>query len=932
MRVVKRSLRDDAENGREREPAIPRLVGRDTECQKIVEAAKAAADGQCQRLWITGAPGTGKTALCEWAQDQMQSFSAVAGVCVEGESDLPLGVVLTIVHRLRSLVDELADPFRHRLLELVEGGGRGDLFALATSVLALVARAAEHRPVMLIVDDIQWIDSASATVLGFVMRRLDADAVLLLASSRSATVGLGMGTLAEVIEVGGLSGQAASDLLADSDVISPAVTGAIVLATGGVPLALKEVAAQLTDGQRQGVEPLPDPLPVGEHLLANYGTRLAPLEPRARLAVGVAAAAGSSLQSVPAALAALNLTAESLVPAEQANLLELTPLGPIFPHPLVRAAALASLSSGDRRMVHRALAGATPAPEERALHLVRSCTGPTEAIAEEIDAIAAELSERLGAVSAAGVWLEAARLSLPGPSRVRRLLRAGNELTLVGRVPEARQCFDEVIATSTDPLDRADAVAMWVWTRVHTSESVSAAEEAVAEAERVERFSPALALRLKSIAAACFMTNGSVKAAVKITPARPVSPTGADHEPWAVENAIFAGVLCADGRHTEAADRLHPESVLRLTETIEHDAHDAATRAAASVAANALMFLDRLDEAMALAGAGASSARRDQRPQELPLLLTTQAEIHVRTGRWQEAEALLEETIALAQQTQQIELVGYAKAILARIAGARGLAGYEQLARDALSMTTSKGVESFARHSVALGQLTIGRTDDAVRGFDRLQHLLEDLGLRSPTFVPYRADQIEAVIRGGDRQTAQRLVALFEAEVEGIESPWAEGACTRVQALLVSEGERADVLFDRSSSLLSYHPFEQARTQLVWGESLRRRRLLAASREQLQAAVTTFEHLDAVPWAERARRELRATGARTPRPKPSVLGDLTPQELQVAMTVAEGHTNRETASRLFMSPKTVEHHLSGVYRKLGLRSRSELVRLMSGAG
>ncbi|MCL2395876.1 MAG: LuxR C-terminal-related transcriptional regulator, partial [Acidimicrobiaceae bacterium] len=339
-------------------------------------------------------------------------------------------------------------------------------------------------------------------------------------------------------------------------------------------------------------------------------------------------------------------------------------------------------------------------------------------------------------------------------------------------------------------------------------------------------------------------------------------------------------------------------------------------------------FLDRLDEAMALAGAGASSARRDQRPQELPLLLTTQAEIHVRTGRWQEAEALLEETIGLAQQTQQIELVGYAKAILARIAGARGLAGYEQLARDALSMTTSKGVESFARHSVALGQLTIGRTDDAVRGFDRLQHLLEDLGLRSPTFVPYRADQIEAVIRGGDRQTAQRLVALFEAEVEGIESPWAEGACTRVQALLVSEGERADVLFDRSSSLLSYHPFEQARTQLVWGESLRRRRLLAASREQLQAAVTTFEHLDAIPWAERARRELRATGARTPRPKPSVLGDLTPQELQVAMTVAEGHTNRETASHLFMSPKTVEHHLSGVYRKLGLQSRTELVRLM----
>lgn len=917
------------------ELSTPGLFGRETPCRHVLEAANAAADGRCRRLWIAGAPGTGKTALCEWAMEQAPSFSTVTVECVEGESDLALGVVQSVVRGLRRHLDGLPNYFRETLQALIEeGSSGGEPFSLATSLLALVALAAERQPLMLVLDDVQWIDPTSDTILGFVLRRLDADAVLVLAASRSTAVGLGLGSMAEVVELGGLSDQAAAALIGESGPMSALVVRAIVAATGGVPLAIKEIASQLTVRQQQGLDPLPEPLPVGERLLTAYQARLAVLDEQARLALGVAAGAGSSLQSIPQALSNLGLDEQALAAAEQARVVTLTPVGPFFSHPLLRTASLAVLSPAQRRGVHAALAAATQNPLERAVHLVQSCAGPSGSIADELGEIAAALMERNGAVSAAGVWREAGRLTPPGPDRIARLLRAGRELASVGRIAEAKQCLDEVVATSTDAIVRADAVALSAWLRAFTADAGVAAREAAAEAQKIEGQSPAHGTWLRATAAVCFTLNGDCNAALAVTPPF-VSPAEPGERIPPLDEMIFSVVVGNDGRHEEAARWVSPHRVSRWVEALEHDEIEATGRAAVPVACFTLRLLERFDDALQLAAAGAGRARRNRQPQALPQLLGAEADVLLRAGRWREAEAVIHEAISLSQETGQAVLVGMTRALLARLHAARGQETYQTLTDEVLAdalAIRSAVAESYALFALGLGHLSTGRIEGSVQAFNRLRELLDGVGLKSPTVIPYRADHIEALIRAGDEAAAREVTERFEADVERSGSRWAAGTCARVKALLPNAGEEADFLFGTSVQILAAHPFDLARTQLLWGEALRQRRELSASREQLNAAAATFDRLEAISWAERARRELRATGARTPRAKPPVMAELTSQEMQVAMTVADGNTNRETANRLFMSSKTVEHHLSAVYRKLGLRSRAELVRLVADTG
>lgn len=906
------------------------LPGRDAECATIRQATRRAATGSCQRVWIAGAPGSGKSAMCEWAIQDAPLFQRTAWACVEGEAEIPLGALVAVLRPLQGFADGLTLAHRQALQRLVDHGRTGDdLFGLGAAALALFAEASAHQPVMVVIDDLQWIDPASSTILSFALRRLDADAVVAVLTSRLDPIGSWLDRALEVVELSGLSEDAALTVLEEGGPIAPRVAEAVIAATGGTPLALKEVSSKLTAAQRMGAEPLPEPLPVGERLLNLYKDRIAPLDRETRLSLGVAAAAGSAHQSIPLALHAMDLSHEALSAAEEENVVRLGPTGPVFPHPLLRTASLAALSLAERRRVHAALATVCDNLEERAVHLARSSPGPTERVADELESIATTLSERQGSVIAAGAWLRAGQLSLPGPSRTIRLLRAGQELASVGRVTEAKQCLDEIIATSDDAVARADAVLVSTWMRLFTPDAAILGPEAAAEADRVLPISPTHAQRLRATAAACIFIQGQIRTALDMTPPTDPGP-GVGNLPPTLETVVVPFLLCASGRHEEAAAWFPPERARTMIALARRGRNDPMSTAAMQIAASVLIWLERRDEAMELVAALIASLRKEGRPQQLPPALGVLGEALLRAGRWLEAEAVLNEASVLADQSgQPVELI-FDQALLARLAAARGEARYQQLCEHVLDQARHDNFQStefYGLYSLGLGHLSTGRFRESVEVFDRLAEVAQRVGLESPTVLPYRADHVEALIRDGKAGRAAEVAELLQSDVDKSGSRWARAAHARVEAMLVSD-ENANALFEASLTALDDQPFEMARTELCWGEFLRRRRSIPESRRRLTAAASVFDRLDARPWAERARNELRASGARTPTFRRAILSQLSPQEMQVALAVGQGNSNRDTAAQLFISPKTVEYHLSSIYQKLGLRSRTELARLL----
>jgi DNA-binding CsgD family transcriptional regulator len=831
---------------------------------------------------------------------------------------------------LQQYLKGVADPHRRSLQRLIEEGSAGDdLFTIGAATLALLAEAAEHQPLLVVIDDLQWIDPASATVLTFALRRLDADAVIAILASRSPATGSWLERSLTVIELGGLPADAAEAILEQGGPIAPMVAAAVIAGTGSTPLALKEVASQLSVAQRLGVEALPEPLPVGERLLTLYQDRIAPLELDTRLALGVVAAAGSVHQSIAPALMTMNLGDEPLIAAEEANVVRLEPTGPIFPHPLLRTASLAVLSAAQRRRIHSALAAVSDNLDERAVHLSRSCSGPSQTVADQLENIASTLSERQGAVLAAGVWLHAGQLTPPGPARIARLFRAGQELVTVGRITEAQQCFDEIIATCDDPITRANAVIVSTWTRLYTPDAATLGSEAAGEADRVEPISPAHAQRLRAIAAACLVGQAQTSAALAVL--RPAEP-GPDvaQVPPTPETICRPYLLCLAGLHKDAAAWLPPERIRHMITLAEHDRNDPVSSASMLMAVLALTWLERRDEAIELASALIASHRTEKRPRQLTGILTAYSFALLQAGRWPEAEAALNEAITLADHTGNINIAGMAVADLAWLAAARGEQRFQQLCQEALDQPRGANyhsIEGYALYSLGLGHLTMGRFDESIEAFERLWAVIEYVGVQSPTVCPYRADHIEALIRAGKGDRAAEVTDLFQEDAERTDSRWARAACARVRGMLTRD-KSANELFDAALRGLTDQPFEVARTELCWGEYLRRQRNIPESRSHLAIAARIFDRLDARPWAERARNELRASGARTPKPQQTAVSDLTPQEMQVALTVGQGNSNRDTAAQLFISPKTVEHHLSRIYQKLGLRSRTDLARLL----
>ncbi len=905
-------------------------MGRGGECAVLAQALDVVQSGEAVWVWVEGEPGSGKTALAEWARSHVDHFRCVLAGCVDSESGLSLATALTVVRGLRQFVDDAAPAYRAPLRGLL-GLGSGindDPFLLGAALLDLIATAAAERPVLIVLDDWHWIDAASAAVLEFAFRRLENDAVGVLVTSRLPPARPLPRSRDQEIRLVGLGVEEGVELLARDGPISLEVAREIVAATAGLPLALREVGAELSADQRIGATPLPSPLPVGDRLLADYRARLSRLPSDVRTAIGVAAVAGSDPAGVSPAMLFLNLDIGLLEAAEAAGVISGGPLGsPVFAHPLMRAAALGQLSGSERRRVEWAFASVVDDPERRSVHLIGSTQGPSARISALLEAAAQEVERRRGPLAAAGIWADAARVTPAGPVRIARVLKAGEFLTAVGRLAEAHRCLTELLGSTDDPLARAEAVVLMSWGRLW-NEPAEAARDALAEADRVGGVAPAHAAQLRSVAALGHIVSADIRAAQTAIAALD-SEFEADALPT-LEVVAPLDVLANLGNVPEANRQLSGERVRRWIQVARKGPAQLGVIMGLQLTAIALTSLERFDEAERLVLAASSSSRRSGRPQGVPFLLGVDSLLAWWRGDWDRMNAVLIEMLTLAGDTGESALAESAAALLGRLAAARGDAEHvaTYLSEPPAPMDRRRGVAIAYRMS-ALGLWHLGddRPVEAASVLGELDRLCTESGIGNAVVVPYAGDYIAALHGSGNHERAELVVdrTLGEAERTGL--AWTHSIGLRGQAMVTS-GPDADRAF---AAALDAWPdgFDGARTRLAWGEALLARDEQQRGYELLNLATEEFSRLGARPWLQRA---LALLG--TP-PRPTIEVDdrrglfsvLTAQELKVSLKVAEGCTNREAAAQLFISAKTVEHHLSAAYTKLGIRSRSELARL-----
>jgi DNA-binding CsgD family transcriptional regulator len=924
------------------ESAGAQPFGREAEVAAIGGLLSRASAGESGALALIGSAGTGKTTLLREAESLAASGEVGLRVLrvqgIERETELAFGGLLELVRPVADLIPSLPGP-QARALEgaLALGPAAGaDRFSVSAATLGILGLAAADGPLLVAVDDLHWLDPPSAQALLFAARRLWREGIAMLLCARpedlppDALEGIDR---VEVTPLGRresayLARRVAGRGLNDDDV------EALFIGTGGNPLAIIEATRSL-GGASDALAGVILPLPVADRIRVGVERRLAAFSRPERAAALTAAAAGTEAPSaiVGPALATAGLTLKALDAAEAAGILHLRGGTVAFEHPLTRSAVYATASRAEQRGAHRALAEVSPAGSaERAWHLSAAAVGCDADAADALEAWGGDALTRGAPSSALRAFDRAASLSERADDAARRLLRGAGAARLAGMTDRARQAIAQARERTSDPLVSVDALTLLfqidAWSApVATAQSISA------EAERTAALDPARAARMLAEAATALMRSSSMSEGVDMAERALAQARASGERDDAVEVAVlFARV--ADARAPEAIDGLREvgERLLRA------DPPAAQTMALLQQVAWLDIWTERYEHAAQLLEHAVTHGRA-QAPGTLPMTLAMRAELAYRRGRWSVALADATESASLAAAFEQVHARGLALACQARIEACLGReADCRTTAEEAAGIGRRLGGEDSpisAWGSPALGLLELGRgvPDAATPHFEAVATTFARGGIRDPSVVLTTGDLVECLVRTGRRADAEKALAAFDELARRVDRTGARAIAARCRGLLAADGafeawfEEALRLHDDVDA-----PFERARTLLCLGARLRRARRRADARVHLRAALGAFETLGAVDWASAARGELGVTGE-TAAPRSGPRSDaLTPQELQVALMVASGATNREAGSRLFLSAKTIEAHLGRIYRKLGVRSRTELAALVAHEG
>jgi hypothetical protein len=713
------------------------LIGREPECERIDAALGAAKSGRATSLVLLGEAGIGKTALLDYAarQAQARQLRVVRVHGVESDAEVAFGGLLGICRPLLEHLDELPEPHASALrtaLALTPGeqavGGR---LTIAAATLTLLATAAERRPLVLIVDDANWLDRPSADALLFAAKRLEADAVAAFFAAR-ALDGAGL----DELRLGGLDVDAARELLATT--CHPDVVRRLVEHTGGNPLALLELPRTLSDAQREGLEPLNEPPALSEHLLRTFAHRVTHLGEEARRALLVAAASDNGdVTTILEALGRLDLDSGLLEAAEDNELIRVDDAMLEFRHPLVRSATYHGAAPSERRRAHRALADALAGRDDErgAWHRAAAAFGQDEEAARMLDATAERSRARAAYAVAAAAHERAARLG-DEARRSERRRRAADAAWHAGRTARASELVDAALEGVATGEARAEIVALRARIELHCGDQRRAYRWFVEAADAVEPTNPDRAAELLAEAvSAGIQAPGPELAAA----AERLERTSSAHDPF-VEILLGQALVMAGAVRgtTEGTERLL-RSVAELT-----DGHVVPQSAFEFLAAaRACWAVGRNSEAVSFAREGAWRARAGQAAGFLPPLLRTLAAAEYDKGDWVSARAAAAEAAELSQELGQASMRCASLALLAELEASIGdEVACEEHSREAAGIAVALGLDFFReRAERALGRLRLVRGElDAARPTPR--------GPRR-TRAPRVLDELDVPRRGG---------------------------------------------------------------------------------------------------------------------------------------------------------------------------------------
>ena len=914
-----------------------RLVGRARE-RRLLGGLIESVEGGAAAVVIAGEAGVGKTALLTHVAGMAseRGLRVLKGRGEESEAVLPFATLADLLRPSREKFAELPRAQRQALevcLALSTGPVAGPLAACA-GALGVLASAADEQPLMVLVDDFQWVDAESRQVLLFAARRLASERIVMLFAVRDEPGVQPAGRGLPVLRIGGLSVAECAELARErgADISGPALRSLVEL-TGGNPLAVMEYLAGATDATG-GFEP--GRLMLGAALEHAWGHVFDELPEDTRHALFVVATdAVSGGRHVDTALGTLRLSLASLAPAERCGLVRTTDGLIRLRHPLMHPVVVGRTPLWARAAACRALAGAAGG-HLRAWYLAAAATGPDDAAAEALAAAAVDARQRHGYGASARTWRRAAELTADRGLRATRLLRAATDGYLAGDCGAAVAWCQEALGQCHAPVFAAEAELIRGRARTWAGDPLPAFDGLVRAAAVVRPVSP--------VWAAALLAEAIVPAAMagRVHLARQVAQQAG--ELWDCPDSAAAGAAVSltvpamvAVAFVMAGELDHAACYRCRAGGLEASADLAAEQQGVTFLAQGDIWTEHYEQGRVSLGAVVDAGRRMGAPAILSLALGLSSELGWWTGRWATAYADATEALQWAEEMNQPGLIGHALAQLSRIAAARGdRERCEEHVERARQDVEPHGVGCLAVHDAAalgLCALSCGDLTTAIDHLERAWDTGQTAGLGNPNVVPFAGDLAEALARAGAAERAREVLAWLQERADATGLIYPRAAAARARGILAHDPAEAEAWFARARSAHQQQPmpFEQARTLLCQGEALRRARHPAASRAPLRHALTIFNRLGAQPWAARAMIELDATGARAyarDSTRASALDSLSPQELQVARAVGRGLNNVETAAALFVSRKTVEAHLTRAYRKLGVRSRTELTRLL----
>jgi DNA-binding CsgD family transcriptional regulator len=900
------------------------LVDRREEREVLDRLVGGVLAGQSRVLVVRGDAGVGKTALLEYlaaAAAQRCGIARTSGV--ESEMELAFAGLHGLCVPMLGRLTHLPGPQRDALGTAfgLSAGPPPDRFLVGLAVLSLLADVAEERPLICVVDDAQWLDRVSAQTLAFVGRRLLAERVGLVFALRASGDEHELAGLPELV-LDGIDGPDARALL-DSTLPGPLdrrVRERILAEAGGNPLALLELPRGLTPAAMAGGFGLPGAMPLTTRIEQGFVRQLEPLPVATRRLLLLAAA--EPVGDVPLlwrAAGRLGIGPEAAGPAQAAGLVEIG-ARVRFRHPLVRSAAYRAATAPDRQQVHAALADATDPqqdPDRRAWHRARAAEGPDEAVAGELER-SAERARARGGLAAAAAFLERATVLTPDPAvRGMRALAAAEAMLRAGAFDTALVLLTTAEGAPLEALPRARIDLLRAQIAFASSHGSEAAPLLLAAARRLEPLDDALAretyLEAFSAAILAGRTGGQAGAEVARAASRLPAPSRSHMGDLLLDSmtALFTDAYAVAMPIRQRAVRAFRSDDLTVEEGL---------RWLWLASSEASKLWDH-ESWSVLSARHVDMARDAGALSVLPLTLNSRAIAHVLAGELDAAASLVAELDAV-QQATGTTLAPYA---------ALGLAawrGREQEVGDLIKATLD---EAFARGEGVGVLLTQWARAVLANGLGRYDEAI--LAAREAAEHPHGpatahwslSELVEAAARSGRPELAADAFARLEPITRAGGTDWALGVQARAHALL-SDGDGAERLYREAIERLGRTRLrgELARARLLYGEWLRRAGRRVDAREQLRAAYELLAGIGAEAFAERARRELLATGETVRTPTSQTRDALTPQEAHIARLAADGQTNSEIGTRLFISPRTVEYHLRKVFTKLDISSRRQL--------